>query len=271
MIIAIEYKNGRMKEFDTSAFTATNAMSAGDKTARNVMTELDLRLDLVNEVGLRLDFYWYDATPQGQRVDIPGLTDSKGDPVSLTSASRRLGTSVLLCSREGIKQISRIIVQRANGTVDALWRQGTGDWLINGARFEAQRVLSYTDSNVTSMNSQAVFVFKYMKKANPLMSEEEICDLIGYPLDAYKEIQLDEAKNAEGIVGAELIESDDGEDSEYLRFRRPQPSILPPTPPSESISPWTMMMTDSMTMRTLCLMSDICHDRRIHDILNVLA
>ena len=45
MIIAIEYKNGRMKEFDTSAFTATNAMSAGDKTARNVMTELDLRLD----------------------------------------------------------------------------------------------------------------------------------------------------------------------------------------------------------------------------------
>ena len=26
MIIAIEYKNGRMKEFDMSAFTATNAM-----------------------------------------------------------------------------------------------------------------------------------------------------------------------------------------------------------------------------------------------------
>lgn len=25
MVIAIEYKNGRMKEFDTSAFTTTNA------------------------------------------------------------------------------------------------------------------------------------------------------------------------------------------------------------------------------------------------------
>ena len=215
MIIAIEYKNGRMKEFDTSAFTTTNAMSAGDKTARNVMTELDLRLDLVDEVGLRLDFYWYDATPQGQRVEIPGLTDSKGDPVCLTSASRRLGTSVLLCSRGGIRQISRVIVQRANGTVDALWRQGSGDWLINGARFEAQRVLSYTDCNVTSMNSQAVFVFKYMKKANPQMTDEEICDLIGYPIDAYKEIQWDEAKNAEEIVGAELIESDDGGDTNY--------------------------------------------------------
>lgn len=215
MIIAIEYKNGRMKEFDTSAFTTTNAMSAGDKTARNVMTELDLRLDLVDEVGLRLDFYWYDATPQGQRVEIPGLTDSKGDPVCLTSASRRLGTSVLLCSRGGIRQISRVIVQRANGTVDALWRQGSGDWLINGARFEAQRVLSYTDCNVTSMNSQAVFVFKYMKKANPQMTDEEICDLIGYPLDAYKEIQWDEAKNAEEMVGAELNESDDGGDERY--------------------------------------------------------
>lgn len=211
MIIAIEYKGGRVKEFDTSAFTATNAMSAGDKTARNVMTELDLRLDLVDTVGLRLDFYWYDATPQGERVDIPGLMDSKGDPVSLTAAARRLGTSVLLCSREGIKQISRIIVQRANGTVDALWRQGSGDWLINGAKFEAQRVLSYTDSNVSSMNSQAVFVFKYMKKANPSLTDAEICELIGYPLDAYMEIQLDEAKNAEEVADAELIGTDDDE------------------------------------------------------------
>lgn len=211
MIIAIEYKGGRVKEFDTSAFTATNAMSAGDKTARNVMTELDLRLDLVDTVGLRLDFYWYDATPQGERVDVPGLMDSKGDPVSLTAAARRLGTSVLLCSREGIKQISRIIVQRANGTVDALWRQGSGDWLINGAKFEAQRVLSYTDSNVSSMNSQAVFVFKYMKKANPSLTDAEICELIGYPLDAYMEIQLDEAKNAEEVADAELIGMDDDE------------------------------------------------------------
>lgn len=208
MIIAIEYKNGRMKEFDTSAFTTTNAMSAGDRTARNVMTELDLRLDLVDKVGLRLDFYWYDATPQGDRIEIPGLTDSMGNPVCLTAASRRLGTSVLLCSQRGIRQISRIIVQRANGTVDALWRQGSGDWLINGAKFEAQRVLSYTDTKFSSMNSQAVFVFKYMKKANPEMTEKEICNLIGYPLEAYKEIQLDEAKNAEGLVGAELIESD---------------------------------------------------------------
>lgn len=208
MIIAIEYKSGRMKEFDTSSFTTTNAMSAGDKTARNVMTELDLRLDLVETVGLRLDFYWYDAAPQGERVEIPGLMDSKGNPVCLTAASRRLGTSVLLCSLGGIEQISRIIVQRANGTVDALWRQGSGDWLINGAKFEAQRVLSYTDANVTSMNSQAIFVFRYMKKANPRMTDEEICSLIGYPLDAYKEIQLDEAKNAEYVLDAELIDSD---------------------------------------------------------------
>lgn len=172
------------------------------------MTELDLRLDLVETVGLRLDFYWYDASPQGDRVEIPGLMDSKGNPVCLTAASRRLGTSVLLCSLGGIEQISRIIVQRANGTVDALWRQGSGDWLINGAKFEAQRVLSYTDANVTSMNSQAIFVFKYMKKANPRMTDEEICRLIGYPLEAYKEIQLDEAKNAEDVVNAELIDSD---------------------------------------------------------------
>ncbi len=184
MIIAIEYKNGRMKEFDTSAFTTTNAMSAGDRTARNVLTELDLRLDLVDKVGLRLDFYWYDATPQGQSIKIDGLTDSMGNPVCLTSASRRLGTSVLLCSREGIKQISRIIVQRANGTANVLWRQGSGDWLINGARFEAQRVLTYTDSNVSSTNSQAVFVFKYMKELThrcPIRQSATLSDTLLQP------------------------------------------------------------------------------------------
>lgn len=214
MIIAIEYKNGRIKEYDTSDFTTPNAMSAGDRSARNVMTELDLRLDLVDTVGLRLDFYWYDATPQGEQVEVPGLMDAVGNTVCLTSASRRLGTSVLLCSIEGIKQISRIIVQRANGTVDALWRQGTGDWLINGAKFEAQRVLSYTDTNVTSMNSQAVFVFKYLKKAHPTMKDSEICELIGYPIDAYQEIQLDEAKNATDATGAELIEEDEQQNEE---------------------------------------------------------
>ena len=40
------------------------------------------------------------------------------------------------------------------------------------------------------------------------MTDEEICRLIGYPLEAYKEIQLDEAKNAEYVVDAELIDSD---------------------------------------------------------------
>lgn len=207
MIIAIEYKNGRIKEFDTSAFTTTNAMSAGDKTARNVITELDLRLDLVETAGLRLDFYWYDATPQGKQIKIPGLMDSKGDTVSLTAASRRLGTSVLLCSQEGIKRISRVIVQRANGSVNVLWRQGSGDWLINGSKFEGQRVLSYTDGNVSSLNSQAVGVYTYLEMAHPEMSEKDICNLIGYPLDAYKEIQLGEAINKQVDVNAELIES----------------------------------------------------------------
>ena len=190
-------------------------MSAGDKKARNVMTELDLRLDLVEKVGLRLDFYWYDAAPDGPKVEVQGLLDSTGEPVKLTRAARRLGTSVLLCSRGGIKRIARIVITRANGSVDALWRQGSGDWLINGAKFEAQRVLSYTDSNVSSMNSQAVFVFKYIRKANPEMKDEEICDLIGYPLEAFKEIRKDEAENGDkiGDSSSDLTDLEPAEDS----------------------------------------------------------
>lgn len=220
MVIAIEYKSGRIKEFDSTAFTTSNAMSAGDKKARNVMTELDLRLDLVDEVGLRLDFYWYDATPDGPKVEVKGLTDSTGEPVKLTSASRRLGTSVLLCSRAGIKRVSRIVITRANGSVDALWRQGSGDWLINGAKFEAQRVLTYTDSNVSSMNSQAVFVFKYIRKANPDMDDAEICELLGYPLEAFKEIRKDEAENGDeiGTPDADIADLEPSESSSSSPF-----------------------------------------------------
>ena len=47
------------------------------------------------------------------------------------------------------------------------------------------------------------------------MTEEELCDLIGYPIAAYKEIQLEESINSVEAVGAELIESDDREDSTY--------------------------------------------------------
>ena len=126
----------------------------------------------------------------------------------------------------GIKQISRIIVQRANGTANVLLRQGTGDWLINGARFEAQHVFTYTDGNVSSTNSQAVFVFKYMKnptphkkKANPSLSDKKTCDLIGYPLEAYKEIQWVEAKNDEREVGTQLIDTGDEQDSDGIQVK----------------------------------------------------
>lgn len=218
MIIAVEFKNGRIKEFDSTAFTTSNAMNAGDKTARNVLTELDLRIDLIETEGLRLDFYWYDATPHGKKVEIDGLVDSNGNQVCLDTASRRLGTSVLLCNAEGIKAISRIIVYRANGSVDALWRQGSGDWLINGARFEAQRVISYTDANVTSKNTQVTTVFSYLKAAHPDMSDAAICKMIGYPIEAYQEIMLEETRNApkeDGeVLGDDVPDVSDGSETE---------------------------------------------------------
>ena len=202
MLIVIEYKDGRIKEFDPSAFTSMKALSdAPRRQPQNVMTEFDLRLDLLEKEGLRLDIFWYDTSLDIGTVDLDGLVDENGRPVQAKRAARKVATSILLINKLALKRVSRIIVQRAGSQVTAAWRQGEGDWLILGAKFDAQRVQTYTDPSTSSANAQAVNVFKYLKRANQNMTDEEISTLMGYPLDAIRYIQESESAQLEAIQG----------------------------------------------------------------------
>ena len=93
-----------------------------------------------------------------------------------------------------LERVSRILVTRANGTVQAAWRQGSGNWLIKGSMFDAQRVLNYSDATTTSMNAQVSRVFSYIRKTSPLMDDEQIARSMGFPLPAIQEIQGQEAE-----------------------------------------------------------------------------
>lgn len=215
MLIVIEYKDGRIKEFDPNAFTSTKALTVASKQPQNVMTEFDLRLDLLEKDGLRLDIFWYDTSLDIGTVDLAGTVDENGRPVQAKRAARKVATSILLINKYALKNVSRIIVQRAGSQVTAAWRQGEGDWLILGAKFDAQRVQTYTDPSTSSANAQAVNVFRYLKRANPTMGDAEISTLMGYPLDAIRYIQESESAQLEAIQGADEDEGNLVDDSSY--------------------------------------------------------
>lgn len=188
MIVAIDFKDGRIVEFDANAFTSSDAMRGADRAARNAMTEFDLRLDKIGEVGLRLDIYWHDIQSASSEVEIEGEFDTKGAPVRLPRAQRKRGASIVIATPEELEGAARVMVYRANQPVQAAWRQGSGDWIINGAQFDAWRVLTYTDARTTSLNAQAAAMFRYIKRQNPALSDGDAAALMGYPYEALVEI-----------------------------------------------------------------------------------
>ena len=203
MIIVIEYKNGRTREIDPTTFTTPQAIVRDSKSAKNVATDFDLRVDKLDTEGLRLDIYWYDAGTSIAEVPVEGVHTEKGGDLHLPRPARRMGASLLLLNPVGLKSVSRILVNRGGEQATVAWRQGDGNWLIIGSKFEAQRIQTYTDATTTSANAQAVKVFRYIQHANPLMPPEKICDIMGYPLKAMEYIfkselaQIDDERQAQ--------------------------------------------------------------------------
>lgn len=188
MVISVDFKDGRIREFDLSTYTNGSAMTAYERSAVNVMTEFDLRLDRLEEDGLRLDFFWFDATKEaGERV-LDGVEDGAGGAVSVRMAARRPAYSITLLEPFELEDVSRILVYRANQVVQAAWRQGSGNWMVKGTLFDAVRVLSYSDSNFTGLNRQAIEVFSYLSAIYPEMDRRDVASLMGYELDAVDEL-----------------------------------------------------------------------------------
>lgn len=200
MLIVVEYKNGRVKEFDPSSFSSSVDGKGVNPRPRNACVEYDLRLDLIREEGLRLDIYWYDASLDCGDIELDDVVDSNGYTVSISKSGRSLGTSVTIVNKAVLNNVSRIIVQRGGVAVTAIWRQGEGNWLIEGTKFDSQRVLTYTDATTTSINAMATRVFSYLASSNPDLNRREICELIGYPEGAIDEIVQSESHLSEKVI-----------------------------------------------------------------------
>lgn len=192
MIVAADYRDGRIREFDLSLFTSPNAMTAFDRGSVNIATAVDLRLDRLDEDGLRLDYFWYDVVKSREQKTLDGVEDQDGEAVSVPAAPRRAAYSVTLLEPFELTDVVRVTVHRAGQPIQAAWRQGSGNWLINGVAFDAARVIAYSDSGIVSMNKQAYSVHSYLMKANPELTTEEAAVAMGYPPEAFAELIEDE-------------------------------------------------------------------------------
>ena len=210
MIVTMEMTDGRMREFNLSSMCTSDPW--GDKRGGQavVSTELDLRLDLMERDArvrpgretLRLDVIRHVARLRGaspQTAALDDYMDSRGRPARVQVAERLPSVTLMLAGPEELAMTSVIYVSSSGQHKAVAWRQGSGNWLVNGTRFEAARRLFYTDSQTTSTSSQACRLFNYVMRsagADGEVSPEEAAELIGFPYAAIEEAMEAEAANA---------------------------------------------------------------------------
>lgn len=217
MKIAVDYTNGRIKEFDLTIFTNNDAIRNGERASKNVTTELDLRLDRLEEDGLRLDLFWHDLAKANETVALDGVKDQNHNPMSAPQARKRVATTVKLLTPRELEGAARIIVERAQEKILVAWRQGSNKWLINGVLFDIQRQLTYNDANTISLNRQAFKTFEYLRRqADESVHDSEIAAMMGYPYEAYLEVLKQEYRDTvesneelNDLTDEEMVSQDD--------------------------------------------------------------
>lgn len=212
MEISVDFEDGRIREFNTNTFTSADPFrkrNPKDPSEETILTELDLRLDLLETDGLRLDIYT-NSISRGQPVEL-NVVESlghEGEGSTAQVAARHIYSVVYLISPAELADATNILVQRCGVTTAVAWRQGSGGWLINGMRFARLAREVYTDAQVVSTNTQLMRMMRYLKNANPDVSPLDLVGLTGFPYEAYAEALAQEEMN-EGGEGPRAGANDD--------------------------------------------------------------
>lgn len=234
MVISIEFRDGRVKEFNTQSLTASDPWRCGLEGAKAIVTEFDLRCDLLDfgydgkagdgapSEGLRLDVY-YDTL--GEKDHASAVVDELRTRSAL--ANHWLAGSITLASPQEMEAASIVTCESCGHAEVVAWRQGPGNWLISGGRFRSMARTCYTDANTTSTNSQAVNIANYLSKASPDLAEEEVARAMGFPYEAYVDVL---AAEAAARLDAYPTEGDAGERDAGAEEFDPEANI-----PSEEI------------------------------------
>ncbi|MEA5020505.1 MAG: hypothetical protein RR842_04855 [Gordonibacter sp.] len=166
MKITINYDNGRRETFDSSSLVSTQPF--GHAT---LVTEFDLRLDLLTKGDLVVDIHHYDDTGEGESGSVPEL-------------ERRCGRRCKIADRTEVPHIKTIYADEKA----IAWSQGGA--LVDAERFEYACSLYYSGKGTASNNYRALWLHDYLTFAHPEIADDaEICQIFGYPLAAYQDAE----------------------------------------------------------------------------------
>lgn len=186
MVIEVLYKSFRYETFDTSSHTASEPFRS---QGTNLLTDFNLYLGNLSEMGIVLAEHWYEGEKGNACVTLDGD--------SFPAATRQKGYALLLVAPE---ELEDVVWLKKDGE-KLLWREG--DDLINGERFFAMEQLCYSDATVQSVNRRAIAVFDYLKHAHPDLSDAEIASSMGYTASAIERIRDAEVMQDDGFLNAE--------------------------------------------------------------------
>ena len=171
MIIWVEEMSGRIREFNfepQSYGKSSNAAVVG--------TTVDLRFDLLEETGeLRADIFWFSTKESKQTRRL------EDEQMDIQVASRHLGSSVLILSRDELCDAKAISVQ-LGGTRQVLrWVNAEKGWVVD---------LKATNDELNSLNYMKVGsgLAAALLEKDPTLPLEDLSHRTGWPERALAEM-----------------------------------------------------------------------------------
>jgi|GEM_PF-2959748 len=118
MNIVVRYANGMVEEFDTNTLTSPDPFRRSVRDCQaNICTDVQVRLDLLEAEGLRVDVYWYDTladrltrrvrlNPDGTSVEVDG--DGAGTGLVTDVLNRQLAGVLYVVDRTELEDIDEV-------------------------------------------------------------------------------------------------------------------------------------------------------------------
>ena len=196
MEIAIEWKNGLVEIVNTSGGEtglSSDVNAQGRVGARAMAVMARVRLDLFEEEGLRIDFWWFSTILDRSTASTRMGEGDIGEGMAVPDLNLEPSRVLRLIDRDQLDDVISI-------SIDGKWRiRRYGDSLVNETRFEEQR--SYWLGGEVSdlpIIQQVTLLSEKIRHAHRDWGDEEVSASIGIPHSAWERIEADEASSSGG-------------------------------------------------------------------------
>ena len=188
MEIVIEWRDGLVEVVSVSEASA--GLGPGVRTAAMMSR---VRLDLFEEEGLRIDFWWYSTILDRSTASTRMGEGDIGEGMAVPNLNLEPGRVLRLLDADQLGDVVSI-------TVDRRWRiRRYGDALVNETRLDAQTLYWLGAEGMALPIVQRVMLLdERIRHAHRDWGDEEIAELCGFPYPEWERLLGDEAAGAGG-------------------------------------------------------------------------